>query len=378
MRLLKTHIDPRVDESSRIRLGLYVTGLLRGQNGSPAQVAKAVDQMQLTGGKAESLERQIRRMENDPEITAEYCFAPLARQRLLLGKPERLVLILDPTQQEDRIVMVSVNVWYRGRSLPIAWTIWAANCPLEGAGFWARIAELLKRVATIVPKTIPITCVADRAFGSPAFTDLVEAQGWDWVVRVQDQTLCQDRQGRVQRVRDLVRYRGQRKKLRGLAFKKAGWRSVSVVVLWGSHHARPLCLISSLHPGWHLIRIYRQRFPIEGTFRDYKAYGWRWEQGQVKDLGHMERLLTAMALGTWVALMAGSWQAQQILAKPTTGHRHTRPWEGKMSLFHLGLDLIAKGLHETLPPFPWLLTDWTAPNWSVQIRAHHAFAFVFA
>jgi hypothetical protein len=378
MRILKAHVDPRVDESSQNRLGLFVTGMLRSRNGSPAQVAKALDQMQLTGGKAESLERQIRRMENDPEIVAEYCFAPLARLRLLLGRPESLILILDPTMQEDRIVMVSVNVWYRGRSLPIAWTTWEANCALKGPRFWERIAELLARVAKIVPKGIPITCVADRAFGSPAFTDLVEQQGWDWVVRVQDQTLCQDRQGNLKRVRNLVRYRGQRKKLRGQAFKKAGWRPVSVVVLWGPRHARPLCLVSNLPPAWHLIRLYRQRFPIEATFRDYKAYGWRWEQGQVTNLDHMERLLTAMALASWLALMAGCCLAKQILAIPATGHRHTRPWEGKMSLFHLGLDFWAKGFHEPLPWFPWSLTDWSAPNWSVQIRAHHAFAFVFA
>jgi hypothetical protein len=249
---------------------------------------------------------------------------------------------------------------------------------LKGARFWERVSELLRRVAAIVPKNVPITCVADRAFGTPAFTDLIDDLGWNWVVRVQDQTLCQDRLGKVRRVRDLVRFPGQRKKLRGKAFKKANWRTVSVVVFWGHRHKKPLCLVSSLPPAWLLVQIYRQRFPIEGTFRDYKAYGWRWEQGQVKNLNHMERLLIGMALGTWIALMMGTWQACQILAKPATGKRRTRPWDGKMSLFQLGLALCDKGFDERLPPFLWLLTDWLAPAWSVQIVAHHAFAFVFA
>jgi hypothetical protein len=378
MGLLKTHVDARVDESSLIRLGLYVTGLLRAHNGSPAQVAKALDHMQLTGATAESLERRIRRTESDPEIQAAYCLAPLARERLLLGKPAALVLIVDPTLQEDRIVMVSVNVWYRGRSLPIAWSIWPANRPLQGARFWERVAELLERVAAIVPKHIPITCVADRAFGTPAFTDLMDALGWNWVVRVQHQTLCQDRQGRVWRVRDLVRFRGERRKLRGQAFKKAGWRELSVVVVWGHRHAQPLCLVSNLPPGWAVVQLYRQRFPIEGTFRDYKAYGWHWEQGQVTQLDHMERLLVGMAIGTWIALMRGSWQASQILAQPASGKRFTRPWVGKMSLFHLGLEQVDRGFQAPLEPFPWSLTDWLAPAWSIQIVAHHAVAFVFA
>jgi hypothetical protein len=378
VRLLKAHIDPRVDESSLSRLSLYVTGLLHAHNGSPARVAKALHQMQLTDATAESLERQIRRTENDPEIQAEYCLAPLARQRLLLGKPVALVLIVDPTLQEDRIVMVSMNVWYRGRSLPIAWSLWPANRPLEGARFWERVAELLQRVAAIVPKNIPITCVADRAFGTPAFTDLIDALGWNWVVRVQSGTLCQDHQGRVRQVGDLVRLRGQRAKMRGQAFKKAGWRTASVVVLWGRRHLKPLCVVSNLPPDWALLNLYRQRFPIEGTFRDYKAYGWRWEQGQVTDLKHMERLLIGMAIGTWIALMMGSWQASQILAKPATGNRYTRPWDGKMSLFQLGLDLCDQGFLGSLAPFTWLLTDWLAPCWSIQITAHHVYAFVFA
>jgi hypothetical protein len=377
-RLLKLHVEPEVDESSLHRLSLYVTGMIRAHTGSPAQVAKALDHLQLTGAQAESLERQIRRMENDPEIQAEYCFAPLARERLLLGKPEALVLILDPTLQEDRLVMVSVNVWYRGRSLPIAWSLWPANRPLEGERFWERIAQLLQRVAAIVPQNIPITCVADRAFGTPAFTDLIEILGWYWVVRVQDQTLCQDYLGRVCRVRDLVRFPGQRKKLRGEVFKKAGWRDASVVVFWGHRHKKPLCLVSNLPPAWSIVQLYRQRFPIEGTFRDYKAYGWRWEQGQVSNLDHMERLLIGMALGTWIALMIGSWQARQLLTHLPTGKRHTRPWPGKLSLFHLGLEVCDTGFHEKLPAFSWLLTDWLAPVWSIQITAHHAFAFVFA
>jgi hypothetical protein len=317
-------------------------------------------------------------MENDPEITAEYCFHPMVRARLVLGRPKALFLILDPTLQEDRLVMVSLNVWYRGRSLPLGWTIWPANQPLEGDRFWKRIAGLLAQVAPLLPQGIPITILADRAFGTPAFTDLAEAHGWHWVVRVQDQTLYQDRQGRTGRIRSLVRFPGQRKKLRGQVFKKAGWRIASVVVYWGHRHPKPLCLVTDMKPAWICVAFYRKRFPIEGTFRDYKAYGWRWEQGQVQDMQHMEHLLVGMALGTWIVLMVGTWRAQQILAQPPTGKRYTRPEEGKLSLFHHGLDVLDGWLRtHWVPNDFWRLTDWDAPNWSTQILAHHAHAFLF-
>ncbi len=363
--LVAENVDGGVDASSVERLSLYVTGMLRAKDGSPAQ--------------AESLERRIRRMETDQEITAETCFHPLARAHLAYGKPQQLVLIVDPTCQEDRLVMVCVNVWYRGRALPLAWAVWPGNTPLAEEGFWQRVARLLDAVARLLPHGVPVIVVADRAFGTPIFTDCVTAHGWDWVVRVQSQTLYRDLQGRVGSIGGLVRFRNQRKKLRGWAFKKGGWREASVVVYWGRRHKKPLCLVSSLRPGWGILHLYRQRFPIEATFRDYKRYGWRWEQGQVTDLAHMQRLLVGMAIATWVALMTGTWRALLLLKQPPTGKRFTRPWYAKLSLFQLGLDLLAEWfLANQLPFFIWGLTDWMAPTWSIQLKNHYAHAFVFA
>jgi hypothetical protein len=312
-------------------------------------------------------------------LEASLCFHPFARFHLLWGHPQELFLILDPTTQEDKLVMVSVAVWYRGRTLPLVWAVWPANTPLEGAGFWQRIDQLLSEVEKLLPSGVEITLLADRAFGSPAFTDLVVRRGWHFLVRVQGQTVCQDRIGRQRTIASLVPFHQCRAKLSGLAFKKAGWRPVSVVAYWGKRHKKPLCLVSDLKSGWHLIRLYRQRYPIEGTFRDYKSYGWRWEQGQVKDQAHVERLLVGMALATWMVLIVGAWRARQILSKPPTGKRRTLPWEGKLSLFHHGLEqLLAWLAADTLPSLDWHLTDWPASNWSTQLLAHHARAFVFA
>ena len=379
-RLIRPHLDPGcVDESTLDRIGLLVTGMIGAKSASPAQVARALDRAKLTGASAESLERRIRRLENDPEMEASLCFHPFARHHLVLGRPQELVLILDPTTQEDKLVMVSIAVWYRGRALPLGWAVWPANQPLEGAGFWERIDQLLGEVERLLPANVVITLLADRAFGCPAFIDLVIRRGWHFVVRVQGQTLCQDGLGRERSIESLVPFHQRRAKLRGLAFKKNGWRTVSMVAYWSKRYAKPLCLVSDLKPGWYLIHLYRQRYPIEATFRDYKSLGWRWEQGQVVNQAHVERLLVGMALATWMALMVGAWLAQQILSKPPTGKRRTLPWEGKRSLFQHGVEQLLTWLgEETLPPLSWCLTDWSAPNWSKQLLFYHARAFVWA
>jgi hypothetical protein len=377
--LIKQHVDPEVDQSTLERLTLVVVGMIQSGNAAPARIARAIDQLGLSGAKAESIERRIRRFENDVEVSATLCFHPLAHERLCWGRADELLLVLDPTTQDDRIVMVSVAVWYRGRALPLAWAIWPGNTPLEGLGFWERIDALLELVASLLPVNVSVTWLADRAFGTPSFIDLVTKRQWHYVVRVQGHTVCRDRQGRERQIRQLVRLRGQRGKLHGEAFKKRGWRHVQVVVYWGSRHKGPLCLVSDRGAQWYLIRLYRRRYPIEATFRDYKSSGWQWEKGQVVNLEHVERLLVAMALATWIALMTGTQVATQLLAQSPTGRRRTMPSEGKYSLFQLGLFQLKKLLSSNhTMPLCWKLTDWNAPNWRVQIRSHHVRAFILA
>jgi hypothetical protein len=133
--LVKPHLDANVDESTFERIALLVTGMIAAKSAAPAQISKALARLGLSGAKADSLERQVRRLENDPEMSACLCFHPFAKAYLRFGHPQDLLLILDPTTQEDKIVMVSVAVWYRGRALPLAWATWPANTPLEGDRF---------------------------------------------------------------------------------------------------------------------------------------------------------------------------------------------------------------------------------------------------
>lgn len=378
-RFLSEHLDrEQIDPSSSRRLVSLILGILHSKSSSPARIARSIAKLGLSRARPESIERQIRRAENDPELQAKICLYPLVRQRLLLGKPRQLFLILDPTLQEDRIVMVSVAIWYRGRALPIAWAIWPANQPLTGAGMWERVAELLQQVATVLPVGIPVIWLADRAFGTPAFIDLLTQYGWHYVIRVQGQTHFRDRMGKEVSLASKARP-GCRMKMRGDVFKKAGWRINSVVIYWGTRYTSPLILVSDLPPVYILLDYYRKRYPIEASFRDYKSYGWQWERSQVTDLEHIDRLLVAMALATWITLLAGAQVAREILFAHRSTRRLTRPYEAKSSLFTLGLDRIEAWFLGACKVYcPWCLSDWTAYNWEDQISFPIRRRFVFA
>ena len=372
-------VGANVRASTQERLALLVMGMIKAKHASPARIAAALHELGLTQAQESSIERRIRRLENDPQLTATLCFHPFAKHHLALSRPKELLLALDPTTQDDRVVMLTAAVWYRGRALPLAWLVWPANEPLQGAGFWERVEQLLDHVAQILPPEVKVTWVADRAFGTPAFIDLVVARGWHYVVRVQGQTRCRDRLKREHQVRYLFRPHKRRAKMRGQVFKSRGWRDASVVALWGRRHKTPLCLVSDLPPKWGLLHLYRRRYTIEALFRHYKSYGWHWEHGQVTDLNHIQRLLVGMAWATWLVLLAGTVEVLQFLSKKPTGKRRTRPHCGKHSLFWHGLKRLQRMLFSSrLPLLNWILADWLAPTWQDQIRWHHARVFVFA
>jgi hypothetical protein len=376
-REIERFVDEQVDESSVERLALLVTGIIGSESVSPAKIARALKTLGFSEARTESIERRVRRIENDPELSAGLCFHAFARHRLRFGRPRELRLAIDPTTQDERVIMLTVTVQYRGRALPLAWAVWPANVPLTGARFWERVAALMDLVAELLPVRVRVIWLADRAFGTPAFTDLVTAQGWFYIVRVQGQTRCRDRQGVERTIRSLVTRRRDRRKLSGEVFKKRGWRGASVVVHWGQRHTAPLCLVTNLGATWEVIYSYRQRYAIEAFFRDCKSAGWQWERNQVTDLAHTERLLLGLALATWLVVGVGTQVAAEALARPATPRR-SRPALAKYSLFTLGLARLREwwaGLCHTR--LGWSLCDWDAPNWSTQFSARHTRAFVF-
>lgn len=359
------------------RLCRVVAGMILAGSIAPSRIAASLAAAEVGEATEESLERQVRRYANDETVTAACSFHPFARRHLLLGRPKELLLVIDPTTQADRVVMVMVSIWYRGTALPLAWTLWPGNQPLKGARFWERIAQLLTQVQRLLPPALPVILLADRAFGTPVFTDMAVERGWHYVVRIQGQTRYRTYQGQERPVATLVPTLGARKKLAAPLFKKQGWRWVSLVAFWGKRHQQPLLLVSSLPPAWHLLKLYKRRFPIEALFRDCKSDGWHFEQGQVVDLNHLQRLVIAMTFATWLTLLVGSAVANALLAQRPTGKRRTRPYDAKFSLFAHGLRHLRR--HARRFRLADSLLDFQVHlNWFDQLSFLHRRAFVFS
>lgn len=353
--------------AARQRVGFFLIGVVLA--GSIVLRRVATTQSHISGGtvQAASHERRLRRILHDRQLGAAVPMYGRVVRRVLrrVRADQRVWVIVDESGHSDVVRALVAALWYRGRAVPLAWIPWPAQQP-HAQTYWTDCQALLAQVAAILPVGQPVTVLGDRAFGCPAFTDLVGAQGWDYLVRTQRQTCLRHADGTVQALQDLLPQAGGHWYGRGDAFKKQGWRAVSVVVYWRVGCRDPLLLVSSLPPRWDLVRQYRLRAAIEAMFRDWKTSGWQWEASQVRDVTHQAVLLLILALATLLTLCLGEEAAQAILAHPAqTGRR--RPWHARDSLFRLGRDRLWQRLwQDDRSAISWELTHFDAPNWSSE------------
>lgn len=286
------HELPDLSRAARQRLVFFVLGVLVAGTIVVRRVATTQSHIGMGTVQAASHERRLRRILNDPELgQAVPMYGRLVRrvlQRLSAG--QQVWRIRDERGHADVVRVVLAGLWYRGRAIPLAWILWQAQHP-HAESSWTDCQTLLTQVAAILPDSVAVTVVADRACGCPAFTDLVVDHGWNYVVRVQGQTRLRQADGTTVALRCLLAAAGQRWLGTGQACKKQGWRAVTVIASWRASCREPLLLVSNGSPSWDLVRQYRRRGAIDALFRDWKTSGWQWEASQVRDPQHQAVLV---------------------------------------------------------------------------------------
>jgi hypothetical protein len=240
-----------------------------------------------------------------------------------------ILLLLDETAVGNRLRSMKVSVGCRGRAMPLAWICYD---PDDLPATQPEIVELLlQQVRLCMPASAKIVLMADRGLSWPLLIDLCEQFGWDYLLRVQGQTVVKRSDGAQHPVRHLVTRRGERWRGSVHVFKRAGWRRCHVVAEWPAREHEPWLLITSLPPRQKWCRRYRKRMWQEESFRDEKSHGFHWHQSRVWHPEHADRLLLAMQLATWMTMILG----QEIERR---GYRQqveatSRP---TLSLFQLG------------------------------------------
>ncbi len=327
---------PQMRKTLLANLAELVAALTQARHVHLSKIAEKLDR----NGNEESREQWVRRQLANNTMGTWEIFEPLARC-LLNGFVGRSVcLILDPTDLDDERCTVMIMVAYRGRTLPLIWM----SFELKPGAIEDTVTLLFAELRRWLPAGITVYLTADREFHGVDVLNAVCAQGWIPVIRVKGTTGVTLADGSRQLLKDLTPPVGQMAFYDGvrLTVKQAGPFSLSISCAPPKPGKKldPWFIISTEPAGWWIIRTYEKRFWIEETFRDFKSYGFHYDQTGVRDPDRLDRLVLIIALACWWALGIGIWLDRMGLRRSVD--RAKRP---KLSLFQLGLRYINRLLY---------------------------------
>jgi hypothetical protein len=288
----------------RQRLALLVTGLLLARHTALPRLAAQLRRVTPTAH-VDSIERRLRRTLADTTVETSV-FEDLVRTSLRSLPAGRCVLLLDDTQQTTRCTLSTLALAYAGRALPLAWCRWSGR--LQSGGYWQHIDQVFDQAARVLPPQVQPVVVADRGIASPMLIRLVQQHGWDFLIRVNNDTVLQQP---GQQPKDAVHLgeffdgpRGVVLRLTGQVFRKRPVNAHAVAI-WQPGHQEAWLLVSNLDLGRELVDLYARRMQVEALFRDTKSGGLEWELSRVLQAERAERLLLGVMLAIWCAVLLG-------------------------------------------------------------------------
>lgn len=350
-----------LSKPQRFVLAAFSRGVIEARDCRLAVVAEALGVL----GQADTVERRLQRWLNNAQLQAEVVQREWARWVLRhleceteATDTEPITLVVDETKLGNHLATMMVGLCYRQRCLPLVWRSYRANSasdyPAEGQV--ALIGQLLERVADVLPLGMAVCVQADQGLGtSPDLMRTVAALGWTYLFRIQGGSHVLIDGWDDGEVRSLVK-RGESKTLVGPVFKGDGWQVGGYVhLIWGAAYDQAWYLVSN-DPASQGAS-YAQRNWQEQSFRDLKSGGWKWDDSQVWQPDHADRLILVLALAYSWMLSYGT-RAQAPVSPPRGQRRYPR-----LSLFRRGLRAFKDALRRALPlqvqfhfvPIPFVL-----------------------
>lgn len=317
-------------------LAMFIAGIIGSQKCHLPAVAKKAP----TGGKPQSRIRKLERFLANDAVDTQTYYLPYV-ELLLQSLPEGpFVLVIDGSEVGRNCVLLSINLVYKKRALPLCWTVVTGK---KGHLSEKTHQELVEKAAEILPKPRSVIFLGDGEFDGVDLLQTLQAQGWNYVCRTAKNVLLTEEGERFQPT-DLLLAPGDRIELADVGFTAAEYGPVLMSIIWEASWKEPLVLVSNLEFLWEAYAWYQRRFRIETFFSDQKSRGFYLGHSHISDTKHLHRLLIATCLAYLWIVCLGAWVVQS--GQVSLIHRADRcDW----SFFHLGLNWIEFCLNEGLP-----------------------------
>lgn len=265
------------------RLAVIIAGLLASEKATIGEVATAIEGLNVSQAKGESIARRLQRALQDARLSPSLLtdmFRPLLPELLRdflsahaanVGTPAfhharftGVTIIFDESSQEEWVHVAVAGIPVGGVVLPLTIRTWQQNSPLPEGTYWNQIMGMLQEVQEMLPPVLRdhVLLTGDRLYGVPRMIDILTALGWNWLLRVQGHTQILRQDGTQCQIRTLVPQPGTQwssgfsngKSSEAIVsepigvFKSAGWRRSQVVAVWAIGQPEPWLMVTSL-PG---------------------------------------------------------------------------------------------------------------------------------
>ena len=157
-------------------LAAMISGIVGSENTQLPKIASKIPD----GNQVESRVKRFSRWINNEKIESELYFLPFAESLLFNLSLETLVLIIDGSVVGRGCICLMVSVVYKGRSLPIAWTVVKGN---KGHLPEEVHIDLVEQVKLLVPEKAEVVFLGDGEFDGINLQKIVKDYEWKYVFR---------------------------------------------------------------------------------------------------------------------------------------------------------------------------------------------------
>ena len=311
-------------------LAAMISGIVGSKSVQLPQIAAKTP----LGVKVASIEKRIKRWLTNENTEKAVFYLPYAQALLdSLGLCE-IVLAMDGSVVGRECVTLMINVIYKKRALPLAYTVVTGK---KGHFPEQSHIALVKEVHEMIPQTNQrVVFLGDGEFDGCDLQKTLKDLGWLYVCRtgVNIKIFIDDEVFDVGILSTLLPsgfYRCQRKTL----FSHRKYGPVTIIAWWAKNNEEPIYLVTNVKSPKDACSYYSKRFRIETFFSDQKSRGFNIHKSHISDPVRLSRLMIAACLAYIWIIFLGVLASEQGWVKII--HRTDRC---DLSLFQLGLRLL--------------------------------------
>jgi hypothetical protein len=333
-----------------VTLAWAVVGLCLSKTVSLSSWGEAVESR---AQQAASHARRFQRWVDNAQVRVQALYAPLVRAALVDWKPTgRVYVALDVSVLKGSpFVLIRVSLIYRGRALPLAWSVLRhASATVGYTGY----APVLEQALACLPPGLPVVFLADRGFVHAELFQWLTLQQWHFRIRLTGDTLIHLPNRQIVPMGTLVPSKGSARfyhhiRLLGIAF---GPCHLALAQL-DEPNQDPWFLVSDETTDLQTFDEYGLRFDLEENFLDDKSNGFQVEASRLDTPAALERLFLVLAVATLHLTSVGVGVVQRKLRHWVDTH-----WDRGMSNLKIGWSWLRQQYRRR---WPTLRAFWLDP-----------------